>query len=260
MRTANKERALAILSPLAVVALWQFASNMGWTNQRYVPSPLAIAQAGWDLALSGRLAIDIGASLRRLAIGFVLGAVPGILLGMIMGLNRWVRAAIDPLIAALYPIPKIAILPLLMLAFGLGDASKVAVVAMSVLFLTIINTTTGVVQLDRIYFEVARNYGTPWYKLFTRVILPGALPSIFVGLRYSLGIMWLTLIVAETISASSGLGYMAMEAREFMLVDVVVLAILIYAALGKVADGTVRLLERVCLSWPPAFADPRGAQ
>jgi ABC-type nitrate/sulfonate/bicarbonate transport system permease component len=169
MKRVNQERALAVLSPVAALIVWQLASNAGLVNQRYVPSPIAIAVAGWDLALSGELALHIGASLRRLVIGFVLGAVPGVFVGMVMGLNRWVRAALDPLVAALYPIPKIALLPLLMLVFGLGDGSKVVVVAMSVLFLTIINTTVGVVQLDKIYFDVARNYGTPWPKLFLRV-------------------------------------------------------------------------------------------
>ena len=249
MRTANKERALAILSPLAVVALWQFASNMGWTNQRYVPSPLAIAQAGWDLALSGRLAIDIGASLRRLAIGFVLGAVPGILLGMIMGLNRWVRAAIDPLIAALYPIPKIAILPLLMLAFGLGDASKVAAVAMSVLFLTVINTTTGVVQLDRIYFEVARNYGTPWYKLFTRVILPGALPVIFAGLRISLGVSLVVLVGAEFVASDAGIGYLIWASWQTLVVENMFVGIIVITVLGVLSTLFLHEVERLLVPW-----------
>lgn len=249
MRAANKERALAILSPLAVVALWQFASNMGWTDQRYVPSPLAIAQAGWDLALSGRLAIDIGASLRRLVIGFVLGAVPGILLGMVMGLNRWVRAAIDPLVAALYPIPKIAILPLLMLAFGLGDASKVAVVAMSVLFLTIINTTTGVVQLDRIYFEVARNYGTPWYKLFTRVILPGALPVIFAGLRISLGVSLVVLVGAEFVASDAGIGYLIWVSWQTLVVENMFVGIIVITILGVLSTLFLHEVERLLVPW-----------
>jgi len=249
MRAANKERALAILSPLAVVALWQLASNMGWTNQRYVPSPLDIAQAGWDLALSGRLAIDIGASLRRLVIGFVLGAVPGILLGMVMGLNRWVRAAIDPLVAALYPIPKIAILPLLMLAFGLGDASKVAVVAMSVLFLTVINTTTGVVQLDRIYFEVARNYGTPWHKLFTRVILPGALPVIFAGLRISLGVSLVVLVGAEFVASDAGIGYLIWVSWQTLVVENMFVGIIVITILGVLSTLFLHEVERLLVPW-----------
>src|SRR6185369_3843977 len=108
------------------------------------------------------------------ACGFALGAIPGIIIGILMGLNRYLRAALDPIVAATYPIPKIAILPLLMLLFGIGDGSKIAVVAISVLLLTIINTIVGVRGIDRVHFDVARNYGTPWHKLFLRVILPGA--------------------------------------------------------------------------------------
>jgi sulfonate transport system permease protein len=122
-----------------------------------------------------------------------------------------------------------------------------------VFFPIYINTQHGIRTVDTQLVEMARTYGMSATALFWRVILPGALPSIFVGLRYALGIMWLTLIVAETISASSGIGYMAMQAREFLLVDIVVLSILIYALLGKLADSTARLLERVCLSWHPAF-------
>ena len=249
MRAANKERALAILSPVAVLAAWQLASNMGWTNQRYVPSPLTIAQAGWDLALSGRLALDIGASLRRLVVGFVLGAVPGVMIGMVMGLNRWVRATIDPLVAALYPIPKIAILPLLMLAFGLGDGSKVAVVAMSVLFLTIINTTTGVVQLDRIYFDVARNYGTPWYKLFLRVILPGALPTIFAGLRISLGVSLVVLVSAEFVASEAGIGYLIWVSWQTLVVENMFVGIIVITVLGVLSTLFLHEVERLLVPW-----------
>jgi len=249
VRTANKERALAVLSPLAVLALWQLASDMGWTNQRYVPSPLTIAQAGWDLALSGRLALDIGASLRRLVVGFVLGAVPGVILGMVMGLNRWVRATIDPLVAALYPIPKIAILPLLMLAFGLGDGSKIAVVAMAVLFLTIINTTTGVLQLDRIYFDVARNYGTPWYKLFTRVILPGALPTIFAGLRISLGVSLVVLVGAEFVASEAGIGYLIWVSWQTLVVENMFVGIIVITVLGVLSTLFLHEVERLLVPW-----------
>lgn len=249
MRAANKERALAILSPLAVLALWQLASDMGWTDKRYVPSPLTIAQAGWDLALSGRLALDIGASLRRLVVGFVLGAVPGVILGMVMGLNRWVRATIDPLVAALYPIPKIAILPLLMLIFGLGDGSKIAVVAMAVLFLTIINTTAGVVQLDRIYFDVARNYRTPWYKLFLRVILPGALPTIFAGLRISLGVSLVVLVGAEFVASDAGIGYLIWVSWQTLVVENMFVGIIVITVLGVLSTLFLHEVERLLVPW-----------
>lgn len=249
MRQANQERALAILSPLAVILIWQVMSDLGWIDQRYVPSPASIARAGWDLALSGRLAIDIGATLRRLVIGYVLGAVPGIALGMVMGLNRWVRAAVDPLIAALYPVPKIAILPLLMLVFGLGDWSKVVLVAMSVLFLTVINTTLGVVQLDRIYFDVARNFGTPWHKLFLRVILPGALPTIFAGLRISLGISLVVLVSAEFVASDAGIGALIWASWQTLVVENMFVGIIVITILGVLSTLFLHECERLLVPW-----------
>ncbi len=249
MKHANQERALAILSPLAVLVVWQFISNIGWIDQRYVPSPVTIARAGWDLTLTGELAVDIGATLRRLVVGYVLGAVPGIALGMVMGLNRWIRAAIDPLVAAVYPVPKIAILPLLMLAFGLGDGSKVAVVAMSVLFLTIINTTAGVVQLDRIYFDVARNYGTPWHKLFLRVILPGALPTIFAGLRISLGVSLVVLVSAEFVASDAGIGTLIWTSWQTLVIENMFVGIIVVTVLGVLSTLFLHECERLLVPW-----------
>jgi sulfonate transport system permease protein len=150
-------------------------------------------------------------------------------------------------------IPHLALIPLVILWFGIDEEAKIFLVALGVFFPIYINTQHGIRSVDSQLVEMGRTYGMSPATLFRRVILPGALPSIFVGLRYALGIMWLTLIVAETIAASSGIGYMAMQAREFLLVDVVVLSILIYALLGKLADSTARLLERLCLGWHPAF-------
>ena len=155
-------------------------------------------------------------------------------------------------------VPHLALIPLVILWFGIDEGAKLFLVALGVFFPVYINTLHGVRTVDPQLIEMGRSYGMTSSELFRRVILPGALPSIFVGLRFALGVMWLTLIVAETIAASSGIGHMATEAREFLQVDVVVLAILIYAALGKLADTTVRLLERATLAWHPAFADPRG--
>ncbi len=249
MRRVNQERALAILSPLAVIGLWQLASYLGFIDLRYVPSPVSIAEAAWDLTLSGQLWHHMGATLRRLVVGFVLGAVPGVAIGMVMGLNRWVRAALDPLVAALYPIPKIAILPLLMLVFGLGDGSKVAVVAMSVLFLTIINTTAGVIQLERIYFDVARNFGTPWHKLFLRVILPGVLPNIFAGLRISMGVSLVVLIGAEFVTSRSGIGYLIWTSWETLVVENMFVGIIVITVLGVVSTFFLHECERILIPW-----------
>jgi ABC-type nitrate/sulfonate/bicarbonate transport system permease component len=249
MRKINQDRALAVLSPLAVLVLWQVASGMGLIDERYVPSPVAIAKAGWALAVSGELGKHVLDSLYRLAVGFVIGAVPGILLGIVMGLSRWTRAVLDPIIAALYPIPKVAILPLLMLVFGLGDASKIAVVAMSVLFLTIINTTVGVVQLDRIYFDVAHNFNTPWYKLFARIILPGALPTIFAGLRISLGVSLVVLVSAEFVASNSGIGYLIWTSWQTLVVENMFVGIIVVTILGVLSTFLLHECERLLIPW-----------
>jgi len=150
-------------------------------------------------------------------------------------------------------VPHLALIPLVILWFGIEEEAKLFLVALGVFFPVYANTLHGVRSVDPQLIEMARSYGMPRADLFARVILRGALPSIFVGLRYALGIMWLTLIVAETIAAQSGIGYMAMQAREFFSVDVVVLSILIYAALGKLADVIARALERYCLAWNSAY-------
>jgi sulfonate transport system permease protein len=150
-------------------------------------------------------------------------------------------------------VPHLAVIPLVILWFGIGEGAKVFLVAAGVLFPIYLNTFHGIRTVDRGLIEMSRSYGLGPWALFWRIILPGALPSILVGLRYALGIMWLTLIVAETISASSGIGYMTMNAREFLQTDVVVFGIIVYALLGKLADTATRLLEARCLAWHPAY-------
>ncbi|TIR60132.1 MAG: ABC transporter permease subunit, partial [Mesorhizobium sp.] len=185
--------------------------------------------------------------------GFAIGGSIGFALGLGNGLSRLSRGLTDTTLQMIRNIPHLALIPLVILWFGIDEEAKLFLVALGVFFPIYVNTLLGIQGVDPHLVEMGRVYGMDRRALFLRVILPGALPSIFVGLRYALGIMWLTLIVAETISASSGLGYMAMQAREFLLVDVVVLSILIYALLGKLADSLARLLERLSLGWHPAF-------
>ncbi|MGL4288127.1 MAG: ABC transporter permease subunit, partial [Phreatobacter sp.] len=198
-------------------------------------------------------------SFRRAASGFLVGGALAFALGLLNGLSALSERLTDTTVQMLRNIPNLALIPLVILWFGIEEEAKLFLTALGVFFPIYINTFHGVRTVDPQLVEMGRSYGMSRWQLFRRVVLPGALPSIFVGLRYGLGIMWLTLIVAETIAASSGIGYMAMNAREFMLVDVVVLAIVIYAALGKLADTTVRQLERRCLTWHPAFRRSQGA-
>lgn len=248
------KRSLPWLIPALLVAAWQFAAMRGWLSAQVLPAPVAVAQAGWKLARSGTLWTNIEISAWRAMLGFVIGGGIGFALGIMNGLFPVSEILTDSTLQMLRNIPHLALIPLVILWFGIGEEAKVFLVALGVFFPIYVNTQHGVRSVDPHLLEMGRAYGMSGAALFWQVVLPGALPSIFVGMRYGLGIMWLTLIVAETIAATSGIGYMAMSAREFMQVDIVVFSILVYAVLGKLADSIARMLERTALKWNPAYA------
>jgi sulfonate transport system permease protein len=239
--------------PALIIAIWQTASLAGWISNHILPAPSDVAAAAWRSVKSGELERNVWASFCRAMLGFVIGGGIGFSFGLVNGWSSLSRRLTDTTLQMVRNIPHLALIPLVILWFGIDEEAKLFLVALGVFFPIYINTLHGICTVDPQLIEMARIYGMNNRELFVRVIFPGALPSIFVGLRFALGIMWLTLIVAETIAASSGLGYMAMQAREFMMIDVVVLSILIYALLGKLADSVSRLLERLTLSWHPAF-------
>ena len=180
------------------------------------------------------------------------------MLGFITGLSRWGERLLDSSVQMIRNVPHLALIPLVILWFGIDESAKIFLVALGTLFPIYLNTYHGIKNIDHGLLEMARSYGLSGFQLFAQVVLPGALPSIMVGVRFALGFMWLTLIVAETISANSGIGYLAMNAREFLQTDVVVVAIVLYALLGKLADVSAQLLERVCLRWHPAYQLKQG--
>lgn len=241
------------LLPILLIVAWQGAASAGWIASRVLPAPLNVAAVAWKLIQTGELWHDILVSTGRAALGFAVGGGIGFALGILNGSSRGAARLLDSSLQMLRNIPHLALIPLVILWFGIDESAKLFLVALGVFFPIYLNTLHGIRTVDPQLIEMGRIYGMTDGELFRRVIFPGALPSIFVGLRFALGIMWLTLIVAETIAASSGLGYMAMQAREFMQIDVVVLSILIYALLGKLADSASRALERLTLSWHPAF-------
>lgn len=241
------------LLPITIIVVWEALSRAGLISATVLPAPSAVMVAFWKLLVSGELIRNIGVSAWRALIGLAIGGSIGFALGLANGLSRLTRDMTDTTLQMVRNIPHLALIPLVILWFGIDEEAKLFLVALGVFFPIYVNTLLGLQGVDPQLVEMGRIYGMKPFELFRRVILPGALPSIFVGLRYALGIMWLTLIVAETISASSGLGYMAMQAREFLMIDVVVLSILIYALLGKLADSFARLLERRTLAWHPAF-------
>ena len=241
------------LLPAALVAAWQAASSAGWLSDAVLPSPAAVVEAGWALTLSGELPRHMGVSFLRAMAGLAVGGGIGFALGLANGLSSSSHRLTDTTLQMARNVPHLALIPLFILWFGIGEEAKLFLVALGVFFPVYVNTLHGIRTVDPQLVEMGRCYGMAPRALFRRVILPGALPSVFVGLRFALGVMWLTLIVAETIAAQSGIGYMAMQARDFLQTDVIVLAIAIYAALGKLADGVTRALERRCLAWHPAF-------
>jgi sulfonate transport system permease protein len=257
MTTRSRTTWLGALTPWAlpvgIVVAWEALSLAGLIPSRVLPAPTDVVIAGWKLLRSGELLRNIWVSFWRAIMGFAIGGGIGFALGLANGLSRRSERVFDSTLQMVRNIPHLALIPLVILWFGIDEEAKLFLVALGVFFPIYVNTQHGIRTVDPQLVEMGRTYGMTPTTLFWRVILPGALPSIFVGLRYALGIMWLTLIVAETIAASSGIGYMAMQAREFLLVDVVVLSIVIYALLGKLADSTARVLERLCLGWHPAF-------
>jgi sulfonate transport system permease protein len=241
------------LLPVAIVLAWEIASRMGLIAARTLPAPSAVLMAGWESLESGALLRHIWISTERAFVGMAIGGTIGFVLGVVNGAFVPAERISDGFLQMLRNVPHLAIIPMVILWFGIDEGAKIFLVAIGVFFPIYINTFHGIRTVDRGLIEMGRLYGLSAGALFWRVVLPGAMHSILVGLRYSLGIMWLTLIVAETISASSGIGYMTMNAREFLQTDVVVLGIVIYALLGKLADAATRAVELRCLAWHPAY-------
>jgi sulfonate transport system permease protein len=241
------------LFPIFLITLWQLAVQFGWLSTRILPAPTTVISAAIKLGQSGELATHFKISASRALTGFAIGGSIGFIFGLVNGLFRVSEKIFDTTLQMWRNIPNLALIPLVILWFGIGEEAKLFLVSSGVLFPIYINTFHGIRSIDSGLIEMGKVYGLNPAELFWNIILPGALPSILVGVRFSLGIMWLSLIVAETIAADSGIGYMATSAREFMQTDVVVFSILIYASFGKLADVIVRTLEAVCLNWHPNY-------
>lgn len=242
-------RALNVAAPLSLVLLWQIAVSTRLLNPGLFPPPSAIALNFGQYAASGELATNAYATLSRLFVGVLLGGVPGTLLGLAMGMNRWVRAYFEPVIGLLYPIPKIAILPLFYFLFGFGEAAKWAAIAVGVFFLMAINTEAGVRQIETIYLDVARAYRIRPVSFFFKVLLPGALPNVYAGAKLSLGIGIVLGVAAEYQLTRTGLGYAIFNAQQFMDVDRLYAALVAVSLLGYGLSKALDALEGVVMPW-----------
>lgn len=242
--------------PIGLLLLWQSAASWQWLPEAYlnnISSPLAVMQAGYHLLVSGELGHHLMVSTLRAVVGLLIGGALGLLFGVATGSIPAARTLLDNTLQMLRTIPHLAMIPLVIVWFGIDETAKIFLVALGTFFPIYLNTYHGIRNVDGDLIEMARNYGVHGNALFRHVIFPAALPSILVGLRFSLGIMWITLIVAETISASSGIGYLAMHAREFFQVDIIIFSIVVYALLGASADRIARKFESRCLQWNSAY-------
>lgn len=244
-----RDRLIGLASPVALLAIWEVLARTGAIDARFFPAPSSIAVAFVHLSRSGELWANLSASLIRLLWGYLLGGVPALLLGLAVGLYRPVRAIVDPLVAATYPVPKSAILPLVLLVFGLGEASKIVMVALGVFYPMLINTAAGVLQIDRIYLDVGRNFGAGRWQTFRTIALPGAAPLIMAGVKLGVGMGLILIAIAEMVGAQNGIGYMIWNAWQLMTVDTMYVALIVIAVLGFALTVLLDEVERRILPW-----------
>jgi ABC-type nitrate/sulfonate/bicarbonate transport system permease component len=245
----TRERLLYLISPIGLLLVWQLLLMAGIGDRRFIPTPSDIAVRFWRLAASGELEWHVVVTLYRVFVGFVVGSVPAVAVGLLMAMFRPVRIFVDPLIAALFPIPKIALMPLLLLAFGFGDASKIALVAIAVFFPVIINTYTGAANIEKIYWDVAKNYGASQTVMFTRVVFFGALPMIFAGLRIALAVSFIVLVASEFVASKTGIGYLIWNSWELLQVDTMFVGIVTIGILGLITSALFQEIERKVIPW-----------
>lgn len=246
---AHRDRVISVLSPLVLLLIWEVCVRTGLADARFFPAPTTILAKLIQLLKTGELWTHTWASLQRLFWGFLVGGVPALFLGIAMGLSRPLRAAIDPLIAASYPVPKSAILPLILLIFGLGEASKIAMVAIGMFYPICINAVTGVLEINKIYLDVARNFRASRWQMFRSVALPGALPFIMSGVKLGVGMGLILIAIAEMIGAKSGLGFMIWNAWEILSVETMYVGLLVIAIIGYVFSLALNELERWIIPW-----------
>ncbi len=249
-----------LLSPLAVIAAWQLVSTFGIVSAQKLPPPTRI----WSTAVSltttnsaayGTLQGAMVVSLERMAIGFTLGAVVAVSLALIAGLSTLGENSVDPLMQMLRTVPLFGLIPVFIVWFGIGQLPKVLLIALGAAIPLYLNTFSGIRGVDAKLAELGKVLQLSKIELIRHIVLPGALPQALVGLRQSLGVAWLALVVAEQVNANAGLGYMISQATQFLQNNVIFVALLVYCVLGLLTDALVRMLERRALAWRRGFLE-----
>ncbi|MFE0649540.1 ABC transporter permease [Streptomyces sp. NPDC059534] len=241
------------IGPVALLALWQILSSTGVLPADALASPGTIARAGGGLIADGTLPTAMGVSLWRVAVGLLIGGVVGVSLALVSGLSRLGEDLVDAPVQMLRTVPWVGLIPLFIIWLGIGEAPKVALIALGVAFHLYLNVYAGIRGVDARLVEAGESLGLGRWGLVRHVVLPGALPGAMTGLRYSLATAWLALVFGESINADAGIGFLMNQAREFFRTDVIVVCLVVYAFLGLLADAVVRSLERLLLQWRPTF-------
>lgn len=241
------------LLPVAVLVIWQILGDLEYISFLLFPTPLRILSAFTRLYESGELYDNLKISILRAAGGFLLGGGLGLLFGALVGLFRNAERTLDPTFQMVRMVPHLAVTSLFILWFGIGETAKVLMIAKGAFFPLYINTFLGIRGADNKLYEVARVLGFNRWKQLTRLVLPAAMPNIFLGIRLSVGISWLGLVVAELMGSTSGIGYLMMDARASSKTAVVFVGIFIFAVFGKSTDSLIRYIERRTLRWRDSF-------
>lgn len=240
---------MAVLSPLLILLVWEILVRLHLLDARFFPTPSSIIEELFSLLQSGRIYVNIGWTLQRVLIGFVLGAVPGIILGLVLGLSPAARDFLQPAISALYPVPKIALFPLIMMIFGIGEASKWVIVAVAVFFQVFYSTLAGVVNIERIYLDVASNFKASRWQTWKTIAFPGALPFIFTGCQLGFGMALIMVIIAENFGTDVGLGYQIWQSWQVFEVRDMFVYLLLVSLLGYVSQVLILRLQSAVLPW-----------
>src|SRR6266849_7253328 len=247
----RRELLMSIGSPIGLLLAWELAAQFGLIDVRFFPAPSAIIVVLIRMAGSGELIDNLLISLQRITLGFLLGGIPAVILGIVMGISRPVRALVDPLIVATYPIPKRSLLPFILLIFGLGEMSKVVMVAIGVFFPIAINSTAGVLQISPVYLDVGKSFKASRWDTFRTIALPGALPFIMTGVKLGAGLALILIAIAEMVGAKSGIGYMIWSAWETFAVAKMYVGLFVIALIGFAISFLLNEIERWIIRWKP---------
>ncbi|MFJ6167026.1 ABC transporter permease [Micromonospora orduensis] len=249
VRRLSTRRWWRLVSPVALILGWEVAARTGLLAPEKLPAPSAVLATGWRLSRDGTLAVHLLDSLTRAGAGLLVGGVLALILGTVAGLLRLGDDLVDPPVQMARMLPHLGLVPLLIIWVGIGESLKISLVALGAFFPIYFNTYAGIRDIDERLVEAARTCGLGQTARLRHVVLPGALPSLFLGLRLAIGAAWLSLVVGEQVNAQTGIGFLMMEAREFSQTDVVVLGLLVYALLGLISDLALRVAERRMLTW-----------